>query len=326
GVQHIVITGSKIEITREQIASASSPSSPASQGLEEAPAAGDHAPSTAGGGGGRCESILSLSARHDPEPILIGGRVTYTLTFVNQSPDQTLKGVMLKNILPAGMIFVSASHGGSAFGNVILWRLGEIAPGEEGSRTLVTRANFPDSAGSFLTNNNAYLEDGSGRCAWAHESITVSPVSLGDDDGDEFPNRDEIRCGSDPKNAASRCYSADMSETGRAVQRGSEVTFTVTLNRHFSFEGEVTFTTPNSIPGVLWTFGRLSAALGSLNEKVTLPFTIKTTASTRLGVHQVRMHISSGGMRTEKVFILEVLPEGEKAGYPDDGLNLEPPS
>ena len=100
----------------------------------------------------------------------------------------------------------------------------------------------------------------------------------------------------------------------------------VTLHRHFNFEGEITFTTPNSIPGVLWTFGRLSADLSSLNDNVTLPFTIKTTASTPLGRHRVILHITSGGMRTEKVFILEVLPGDENSGFPNDGLRLDSPS
>ncbi len=149
---------------------------------------------------------------------------------------------------------------------------------------------------------------------------------MGDDDGDNCPNQEEIRWGSDPKDPASQCYSAKLSEAGKAVGRGSEVTFTVILNRHFNFEGEVKFITPNSVPGVLWTFGRLSATLGAQNSRVSLPFTLQTTSSTPIGRHRITMHITSGGMKTEQTFILVVLPEGENAGFPTERFNSDSPS
>lgn len=189
----------------------------------------------------------------------------------------------------------------------------------------MAQPNFPATGGAFLTNNNAYIEDPEGRCARTRHSVTVQPVLLGDDDNDQFPNADEVRCGSDPKDAASTCYSLELLEEDRVVERGSELTFTVLLRRNFNFEGEVTFNTPNSIPGVLWTFSRLSAVLNRTDEMVSFPFTIKTTATTPLGQHIIIIQAINGGIRVERTLILEIVPS-RKSSVPTDGLTPVSPS
>jgi len=260
------------------------------------------------GGARACKSPLSVRTSHDPEPVLIGSRMTFTLTFINTSGDESFNNVNLRNVLPEGMTFISASNDGVEVGNEVTWRLGGLRPGEKGTRTLVAQANFVDTGGALLTNNNAYLEDGEGRCARARTPFTVLPVALGDDDDDKFPNVDEVRCGSDPKDPASTCYTFELLDEDRTVKRGSGVTFTVMLRRNFNYEGEVSFYTPNSIPGVLWTFSRLSAELTPADGMVSFPFTLTTTASTPLGQHKIRIQANSGGMTSEQTLILDVIP------------------
>ena len=109
------------------------------------------------------------------------------------------------------------------------------------------------------------------------------------------------------------------------MERGSELTFTVLLRRNFNFEGEVTFNTPNSIPGVLWTFSRLSAVLNRTDGMVSFPFTIKTTATTPLGQHIIVIQAISGGMKAEKTLILQIEPS-RKSDLPTDGLTPVSPS
>jgi len=305
GVQHIIITGQYDEAT-QQVASA--PRRTFSSEEENPEVSQEEDRKTTAGLGRVCSSDLSVRGSHDPDPVLIGGRITFTLTFVNTSGDESFKNVTLRNILPEGMTFVSASNDAVEVGNVVTWRLGGLQPGEKGTRSLVAQTNFVDTGGAFLTNNNAYLEDGEGRCARTRTSITVLPVSLGDNDNDSFPNADEIRCGSDPKDPASTCYSLDLLEEDRTVKRGSGMTFTVMLRRNFNYEGEVSFNTPNSIPGVLWTFSRLSAELTPADEMVSFPFTITTTATTPLGRHRIRIQANSGGMTSEKILVLDVVP------------------
>ena len=86
------------------------------------------------------------------------------------------------------------------------------------------------------------------------------------------------------------------------------MTFTVMLRRNFNYEGEVSFNTPNSIPGVLWTFSRISAELSESESTVSFPFTITTTATTPLGQHKIRIQANSGGMTSEQTLVLEVIP------------------
>ena len=305
GVQQITITGNRVEIT-QQVASASSRPSKAQQ--EKEASTEDEGRKTTGRSGGACASIVSLRGTHDPDPILNGGRITFTFTFVNTSEDVAVKDLSLRDVLPDGMTFVSASNDGIEFGNVVTWHLGGLQPGEQGTRSLVAQADFPATGAALLTNNNAYIEDPEYRCARAHQPLTVQPVSLGDDDNDKFPNADEVRCGSDPKDAASTCYSLELLEEDRVVERGAEMTFTVMLRRNFNFEGEVTFNTPNSIPGVLWTFSRLSAVLNRTDGMVSFPFTIKTTTTTPLGQHIIIIQAINGGMTSEKTLVLNVVP------------------
>ncbi len=80
------------------------------------------------------------------------------------------------------------------------------------------------------------------------------------------------------------------------------------LRRNFNYEGEVRFNTPNSIPGVLWTFSQLYAELGESEGTVSFPFTITTTTTTPLGQHRIRIQANSGGMTSEKTLVLDVVP------------------
>ncbi len=109
------------------------------------------------------------------------------------------------------------------------------------------------------------------------------------------------------------------------MERGSELTFTVLLRRNFNFEGEVTFNTPNSIPGVLWTSSRISAVLNRTDGMVSFPFTIKITATTPLGQHIIIIQAISGGMKVERTLILEIIPS-RKSSVPTDGLTPVSPS
>ncbi|NIO09015.1 MAG: DUF11 domain-containing protein, partial [Deltaproteobacteria bacterium] len=82
----------------------------------------------AGGVGGSCDSVIALTGSYDPDPVLAGGRVTFTLDFVNTSENESIQDLTLKNVLPEGMTLVSASNDGVEFGNVVTWNLGGLEP------------------------------------------------------------------------------------------------------------------------------------------------------------------------------------------------------
>lgn len=70
-----------------------------------------------------------------------GANVSYTITIKNQgnvpSNDYTVK-----DQIPAGMSFVSASDGGTLIGSIVIWAtLPNIAPGATKTLTLVLRVD-----------------------------------------------------------------------------------------------------------------------------------------------------------------------------------------
>lgn len=60
---------------------------------------------------------------------LTGDEITYTITFRNVG-DQVASGIVIEDILPPEMAFLSASHGGTLRGNSVFWEIDELPPGE----------------------------------------------------------------------------------------------------------------------------------------------------------------------------------------------------
>jgi len=274
-----------------------------------------------------CETFLTLYASDSPDPAAPGDLVTYTLTFTNSSVSQNATDVILKNVLPSGMTFVTASEGGTEAGGVVIWELGDLPPGTVGSRSVVAEVDAFSSSGFVLTNNNAYLESNGEQCARANEftaleaisnestglevapngAIILEEVPEVDDDADGFANHYEVECGSDPLDPSSTCFTLHLDQTFVTVQRGSEATITASVERNFNFSGPISFSTADDINLDLWLLPDLSTVLSNTNESVSTPITIKTTNETPLGLHEKTIIATSGGMTTQMTFTLEVV-------------------
>ncbi len=274
-----------------------------------------------------CETFLTLYASDSPDPAAPGDLVTYTLTFTNSSVSQNATDVILKNVLPSGMTFVTASEDGTEAGGVVIWELGDIPPGTVGSRSVVAEVDAFSSSGFVLTNNNAFLESNGEQCARANEFTALEAISNGtaglevastgsivleeipevDDDADGFANHYEVECGSDPLDPSSTCFTLNLDQTFITIQRGSEATITASVDRNFNFTGPFSFSTDDDIYLVLWLLPDLSSVLSNTNESVSTPITIKTTNETPLGLYNTTIVATSGGMTSQKTFTLEVL-------------------
>ena len=121
---------------------------------------------------------LSLTKSDSPDPVLVGGTLTYTLTAHNSGPQDTT-GVSLTDTLPNGVEFVSAtpSQGlcDEASGTVTC-SLGALA---SGASATVTIDVTPQSAGS-ITNQASVtsdLPDPDAADASATATTTVDPVA-----------------------------------------------------------------------------------------------------------------------------------------------------
>ncbi len=77
-----------------------------------------------------------------PDSVTRGDTVEYVVTFSNTGPD-TAAAVLVRDSLPPGVIFVSATGGGTAAGRVVTWNVGALANGD--TRIERVRTVLPDT-------------------------------------------------------------------------------------------------------------------------------------------------------------------------------------
>jgi uncharacterized repeat protein (TIGR01451 family)/fimbrial isopeptide formation D2 family protein len=82
---------------------------------------------------------LSLTDSPSPTSVVRGAEVTYTLVAADAGPDNAT-GVVVTEMLPAGLSFVSASPGCVNSSGVVTCSLGSIADGSSQTATIVVRA------------------------------------------------------------------------------------------------------------------------------------------------------------------------------------------
>jgi uncharacterized repeat protein (TIGR01451 family) len=74
---------------------------------------------------------LSIGMTPNPEPVIVGNNLVYTISVTNAGPDLA-RNVVVSQTLPAGVIYVSgsASQGSvSQSGGVVTGNLGNMAAG-----------------------------------------------------------------------------------------------------------------------------------------------------------------------------------------------------
>ncbi|WP_435018600.1 SdrD B-like domain-containing protein [Tundrisphaera sp. TA3] len=79
----------------------------------------------------------------DPIPN-VGDTITLTISVFNSGPDAAT-GVVLKDILPAGLAYTSSAGQGAYDSATGLWTVGSVAPGDEATLTLTVIVTDPDA-------------------------------------------------------------------------------------------------------------------------------------------------------------------------------------
>jgi uncharacterized repeat protein (TIGR01451 family) len=92
--------------------------------------------------------VVSVSA---PLEATTGSQLSYTISYTNGGPAESTNAV-LKDVLPQGLRFVSATDGGTynSTSRTVTWNLGTINVGFTGTRTLLTTVTA--AAGSVISN------------------------------------------------------------------------------------------------------------------------------------------------------------------------------
>ncbi|MGY6557837.1 MAG: Ig-like domain-containing protein, partial [Nitritalea sp.] len=98
-----------------------------------------------------CDDSMLMILKESAPTVIAGENLTYTLTVRNTGLAPSLNTVV-RDVLPAGLIFQEASDGGVLQNGEVIWNLGELAPAAERVLTLSVRvpANVP--MGTVLTN------------------------------------------------------------------------------------------------------------------------------------------------------------------------------
>lgn len=88
------------------------------------------------------QPVLTITKKGN-ERVVIGRPVNFTITVANTG-DAPAADTVIKDPIPAGSTFVSATEGGKVDGNNVVWNLGTLAPGA--SRTVNVSLNVATSA------------------------------------------------------------------------------------------------------------------------------------------------------------------------------------
>ena len=85
---------------------------------------------------------LSVAKVDDPDPVLVGENITYTIIVTNNGPSDAT-GVILTDTLPQGVSFVSAPAGCTELGGIVSCDLGTLLTGGSTAVEIVVTADTP---------------------------------------------------------------------------------------------------------------------------------------------------------------------------------------
>lgn len=121
-------------------------------------AAGDTATATARNTV-RADHELTISKADDPDPVVKGQQLAYTITW-GVTGNEPAQGIVVTDAIPFGTMFVSAT-GGGVYDNAtktVTWNIGDKVPGDAGVLTLVVTVNA-DFPNDLDVENTAVITD-----------------------------------------------------------------------------------------------------------------------------------------------------------------------
>src|SRR5208283_1622074 len=116
-----------------------------------------------------------------PASTTAGTNFIYTILVTNQGPS-TAAGVILTNIVPAGLTIVDAS-GGTINGNIVTWNVGSLASGGWNSFTLTltpptTGGTFTNTVASTAATYDPVATNNNGTAAGGFVITVVAPLNV----------------------------------------------------------------------------------------------------------------------------------------------------
>ena len=219
---------------------------------------------------------LTLTKTAQPDPIVAGAAVTYTLTLVNSGPSDA-EDVAINDPLPAGFAILTdgvTSTGDACPGQTdaatVTCDFGTVEPG--GTRTVQIRVSTPAdlAAGSTVPNTSTVTSptpdsDPSGRTA----TVASSVVTQGDLSISKSPVTDPIEAG------APQTYVLQVTNNGPSISRGVTVSDPLPAG--------VTFVSVVPSAGCAVASGTVTCGLGDLGRSETRNLQITVTLDPGIG-------------------------------------------
>ena len=106
-----------------------------------------------------------------------GQNLTYTITYVN-SGNATAQDVVIQDVIPAGLIFVSASTPGAESGGTVTWALGDVPPGGNGAVTLTLQAPAGPADGTVYVNTASIAASNAAGASGGATTVSRTHVEL----------------------------------------------------------------------------------------------------------------------------------------------------
>lgn len=114
------------------------------------------------------QPVLGITKTAKPDTQFVGRMIDYTIKVTNKG-DAPANDLVVTDNLPAGATFVSASNGGAASGNTVVWRVASLAPKASATFQVKVKAM---AAGKLENKATA-----AARCAAAVAASKVTPVT-----------------------------------------------------------------------------------------------------------------------------------------------------
>lgn len=100
---------------------------------------------------------LQISGTATPSPVTSGTTLTYSFAYAN-SGVSTAASTALRDTIPSGTTFSSATAGGVLSGQTVVWQLGAVTPGENGTVSVSVTVNA--LGGTSITNSGYSISSG----------------------------------------------------------------------------------------------------------------------------------------------------------------------
>jgi uncharacterized repeat protein (TIGR01451 family) len=227
---------------------------------------------------------LALTKTDSPDPVLVGGTLTYTLTVTNNGPNSAT-GVTLTDTLPANVTFVSSNPAAptcSQAAGVVTCNLGTIA---SGANSVVTISVTPQAAAVPSVTNSA--------------SVTAAEVDPNSADNTNISQTTTVNPAAD--------LAVTKTDSPDPVVVGNNVTYTVTVANNGpspattvvltdNLPGTATFVSATPSQGTCTgpTAGVLTCDLGAINAGSNATVTVVVTAPGTPGSITNNVSVTSG--------------------------------